>query len=84
MGVKSHRVTPETGDIVAGKVVEGCKELMIISSQGQVIRTSTAAKEIRSLSRLTRGVSVMRLDPGDKVVSISCFPMKEEDESDPS
>ncbi|MDP2744467.1 MAG: DNA gyrase subunit A, partial [Dehalococcoidia bacterium] len=80
LGVKAHRVTPETGDVVAGEVVEGSKELMIISSQGQVIRTSTANQEIRSLSRLTRGVSLMRLDPGDKVVSISCFSDKEDEE----
>ena len=80
LGVKAHRVTPETGDVVAGEVVEGSKELMIISSQGQVIRTSTANQEIRSLSRLTRGVSLMRLDPGDTVVSISCFSDKEDKE----
>jgi DNA gyrase subunit A len=78
LGVKAHRVMPETGDVVAGEVVEGCKELMIISSHGQVIRISTANNEIRSLGRLTRGVSLMRLERGDQVVSISCFPEGEE------
>src|SRR5215213_4116336 len=47
------------------------EELLLISSQGQVIRTET--NSINRYSSGARGVIVMRLAEGDKVVAIAAF-----------
>jgi DNA gyrase subunit A len=47
------------------------EELMLISAGGQVIRTET--NSINRYSSQARGVIVMRLGDGDKVVAISAF-----------
>ena len=58
------------GRNVAGmRVVEPDDELMLISTDGIVIRT--VVDSVRRASRLTEGVTVMKLGKGDKVSSIS-------------
>ena len=47
------------------------EELMLISAHGQVIRTDT--NTINHYSAAARGVIVMRLADGDKVVAIAAF-----------
>jgi DNA gyrase subunit A len=47
------------------------EELLLISAQGQVIRTET--NSINRYSSQARGVIVMRLAEGDKVVAIAAF-----------
>ncbi len=44
---------------------------MLISAKGIVIRTSI--DDIPILGRDTQGVTVMKVEPGDKVASFSCF-----------
>ena len=44
---------------------------MLISQKGIVIRTSV--ESVSRIGRITQGVTVMGLDPGDQVVSIACF-----------
>jgi DNA gyrase subunit A len=70
-GVKAAQLTPKTGDIVGGVVLEEGSEgdLLCISKQGQTIRMGLA--DIPSLGRATQGVIVMRLDKGDKVATMS-------------
>ena len=51
---------------------------MIISSEGIIINTPVREKDptkggISVQHRTTQGVRIMRLDPGDKVVSITCY-----------
>lgn len=71
-GIKTVNVTPKTGSLVYAKVLTGTEEdLIVISRQGQVIRTPIA--EIAKISRSTQGVRVMRLDEQDKVVSAACL-----------
>ncbi len=71
-GVKTVQVTPKTGNLVYAKVLNGIEEdLIVISMKGQVIRTQISS--IAKLSRATQGVRIMRLDPGDKVVSAACM-----------
>ena len=58
------------GRNVAGmRIVEPDDELMLISKDGIVIRT--VVESVRRASRLTEGVTVMKLGKGDKVSSIS-------------
>lgn len=68
-GIKTLKVTPKTGKIVSMYILNAKEEhdLVIISRQGQTIRTSLAA--ISTLGRATQGVRVMKLDSGDNVAS---------------
>jgi DNA gyrase subunit A len=62
----------KTGSVAAvQQVTEDDEELLLISSQGQVIRTET--NSINRYSSGARGVIVMRLAEGDRVVAIAAF-----------
>ncbi|MHB8398316.1 MAG: DNA gyrase subunit A [Candidatus Limnocylindrales bacterium] len=62
----------KTGDVAAvQQVTEADEELFLISSGGQVIRTET--NSINRYSSAARGVIVMRLAEGDRVVAIAAF-----------
>ena len=68
-GVKTVKITPKTGKIIAMAILDGQQEqvLVVISKKGQAIRTPL--KSIATLSRATQGVKVMRLDEGDSVAN---------------
>jgi len=86
-GIKTAKVTPKTGNLVASKALttralaKGENEakaslpdeedLIVISQRGQVIRT--AISSIAVLSRSTQGVRIIRLEEGDKVASATCI-----------
>ena len=71
VGVKAAKVTEKTGALVALRMVTPDKEDLIVTSQkGNVIRTPI--KSVSRVGRVTQGVRIMRLDQGDKVVSIAC------------
>ena len=53
------------------QVTEADEELLLISAGGQVIRTET--NSINRYSSGARGVIVMRLAEGDRVVAIAAF-----------
>jgi DNA gyrase subunit A len=62
----------KTGPVAAAEVVtERDEELMLISSEGQVVRTQT--QSISRYSPSARGVLVMRLNEGDQVAGIAVF-----------
>ncbi len=62
----------KTGDVAAvQQVTENDDELLLISAGGQVIRTET--NSINRYSSSARGVIVMRLAEGDRVVAIAAF-----------
>jgi DNA gyrase subunit A len=62
----------KTGDVAAvQQVTEADEELLLISAHGQVIRTET--NTINRYSSSARGVIVMRLAEGDRVVAIAAF-----------
>ncbi|MFN2568579.1 MAG: DNA gyrase subunit A [Candidatus Dormibacteria bacterium] len=65
-----QRAIPKVGEIVGMRVVEDLsEELMVISTQGQVIRIPL--EQVRVCGRQTRGVIIMRLTDGDRVGSIA-------------
>ncbi|MEI6864217.1 MAG: DNA gyrase subunit A [Candidatus Adlerbacteria bacterium] len=74
-GIKTVKVTPKTGNLIAARVIskteENDIEIVIISKNGQVIRTGV--NEIPSLSRGTQGVRVMKLRDGDAIASFVCL-----------
>jgi DNA gyrase subunit A len=67
-GVRTFKVIPKTGKLVASRLVYPSQELMLVSARGIIIRTSI--DEIPVQGRGTQGVYVMRVEPGDSVASI--------------
>ncbi|HBU06965.1 MAG TPA: DNA gyrase subunit A [Candidatus Magasanikbacteria bacterium] len=71
-GIKTMSVTDKTGKIISMVVINNAeeKDLMLISVNGQVIRTPL--KSVSTLGRATQGVRVMRFkEEGDKVASMT-------------
>ncbi|MCR4402493.1 MAG: DNA gyrase subunit A [Firmicutes bacterium] len=68
-GIKTFKVTPKTGPAADVKVLTGDDELMIVSAEGIIIRMNAA--DVPQQGRSTQGVRVMKLEPGDKVVSVA-------------
>ncbi len=72
IGIKTANITRKTGDLVASKVLNQIEEdLIVISRQAQVIRIKIGS--ISKQKRATQGVRIMRLKPGDSVVSVACI-----------
>ncbi|MDQ3811770.1 MAG: DNA gyrase subunit A [Chloroflexota bacterium] len=69
-GVRAIRTSSKTGPVAAARVVQGYEELMMISSNGIVIRTSIESISERT-GRSTGGVILMRLDDGDRLAAIA-------------
>ena len=68
-GVLTYKVTPKTGNVVGIKVVNENDDIILISSDGIIIRLEV--KGISVLGRNTQGVTLMRMDDGVTVVSIA-------------
>ena len=70
VGIRSAVVNKKTGPLIGVKSLIGLdQEVIIISANGQTIRLGL--KDIPSLSRVTQGVRIMRLNDGDRVVSLA-------------
>ncbi len=76
-GVMTFQITTKTGDVAAARVVSLTQQVMIISSEGIIIRTPVKEKDphqgIAVRKRIAQGVRLMRLDAGDKVMAITAF-----------
>ena len=68
-GITTIAMTKKKGKLACMKVVKPETELMLISQEGIVIRVK--ASEISELGRATQGVTVMKVEKGDKVVAIA-------------
>jgi DNA gyrase subunit A len=83
-GILCYRILDKTGNIVGAIPVEQDDEIMMINTDGIIIRMS--CENISVLSRVTSGVKLMRLDGEDVVVSIAkvreTVPKNEYDEED--
>ena len=70
LGIKNYSVTEKTGGVVGVKVVDGSEDLLLVTRAGILIRTPVA--DIRTTSRATQGVIVMRFkEEGDQVISMA-------------
>ena len=68
-GVKCYKTTEKTGDLVGAKMVIEENEVLLITTEGIMIRTSVDM--ISVLGRNTSGVKVMNLEEGIKVASFT-------------
>lgn len=79
IGLKNMAVTDKTGAVVGLKVVKPSQELMLISTEGIVIRTNI--DEIRVTGRSAQGVKLMATGDTDKVASLATMNQKNDEPS---
>lgn len=79
-GILTYRVTEKTGKVAGMKLVSEDDDVMMISSDGSIIRIK--AKDISLLGRATQGVTLMRMDEGVSVVSVARIVNDDEEEKD--
>ncbi len=79
-GVLTLKITDRTGPVAAARVVHPDEELMIISTNGIMIRTTL--RQVRVTGRAAQGVRIMDVDKGDTVASIASFDSRKDDEPD--
>ena len=75
-GIINLKVTEKTGDVIGLRVVHESQELMLISTEGIVIRMNIA--DISRISRNTQGVKLMRAAENDRVASMAVMEQKSE------
>ncbi len=68
-GVLTIKATPRNGNIVAMRAVTGNEDLMIITTEGIVLRISLT--QIKVAGRATQGVRIIRLNENTAVSSIA-------------
>ena len=68
------KVTDKTGYVIGIKVVHPDQELMLITTDGIVIRTNV--EDISVISRNTQGVKLMSTAENDKVASMATMDQK--------
>ncbi len=76
-GVIDIKTTKRNGPVVAIRAVHEEDEIMSITSKGIIIRTPVSG--ISEIGRNTQGVRIMKLDEGNKVVSIARIVGEEEE-----
>ena len=78
MGILALKVTDKTGPLVSLTPVYDLNDILLISSDGTIIRIS--ADGIPVLGRAAQGVRVMRLREGDSVVAVEVTEQGEDEE----
>ncbi len=75
-GVKCYKIMEKTGNVVGVKAVNEDNEVMLITTEGIIIRI--ACSDISILGRMTSGVKLMNLDEKVSVASIAKVREKED------
>ena len=68
-GVKCYKITDKTGNIIGAKAVNKDNEVLLITTEGIIIRISVEGTAL--LGRVTSGVKLMNLDEGVTVASMA-------------
>ena len=76
LGVITLRVTERVGNLVSLYPVLGGEELFVLSEGGVLIRTNE--DQVSTYGRSSQGVTIMRLDEGDRVVSANVILAEEQ------
>ena len=78
-GLKNYNITPKTGSVAGCRVVAESDDIMVIENGGVIIRTPVS--NINIYKRDVQGVIVMRIEEGNKVVSIERVENMEQEEN---
>ncbi len=77
-GVKCYKITEKTGNVVGVKAVNEENEIMLITTEGIIIRISCS--DISILGRITSGVKLMDLDDNISIATIAKVREKKEED----
>ena len=81
LGLRAFKLTKNTGLIADSQIVDGSKEVYVVSENAQIMRTNLS--EIRTLrGRITQGVTIFSPRSGDSVSSIACVSELDLEEDD--
>ena len=76
-GVKCYKITEKTGNVVGAKAVNEENEIMMITTEGIIIRLQCS--DISILGRITSGVKLINLTNGVTVASVAKVREKKEE-----
>jgi DNA gyrase subunit A len=76
-GIKTIAVNKKNGPVVGFKVVSEGEEIVILTTEGQIIRLEI--EDISTQKRYSRGVLVMRTSEEDKVAAVARFKIEKEE-----
>lgn len=77
-GVVTLKQNDRTGKMVFSSTVKGDEDILIVTSSGKIIRTSLS--KLRIIGRSTSGVTLVKLQPNEKIVSAALFRPEEEEQ----
>ena len=80
MGVITIKTSERNGKVVGIKLVDESKDLMIVTEKGMTIRVR--CEDIRSVGRNAQGVTLAKLEAGDKIARIAPVVKAEEEHTD--
>ncbi len=79
-GVKCYKINEKTGNVVGVKAVNDNHEIMLISTQGIVIRLNCS--DISELGRVTSGVKLINVDVANDITVASIAKVRESETED--
>ena len=77
-GLKAIEITKKNGKLVAFQIVSKEDELVILTSEGNIIRLEV--EDISQQKRYSRGVLLMRLPEEDRIVGVARFKIEKEED----
>ena len=78
-GIRAIKLTEQSGLVAAARVVSPQHEILVATINGLVMRTPVSG--IAEYSRYASGVTVVRLEPGDRVAGVARLPNRGEDDA---
>ncbi len=76
-GVRTIVVNDRNGGVIAVRTVHGTESLLLMTRSGMGVRIPV--EQMRSMGRSTQGVTLIRLEEGDKVTQVAVLPADGED-----
>ena len=76
-GVKTINITDKTGKLIALKDVSDQYDLLIITQNGNILRTPV--NELRVMGRATQGVKLIDIKENDSIASVAYVEVNEDD-----
>lgn len=78
-GIKTYHITEKTGELAGLQVVDDSEDIIFITETGNVIRV--AASDIKQTGRNAMGVTLMRFEENNRIVSVARTVHEEEEET---
>jgi DNA gyrase subunit A len=76
-GIKAIKVAETQDTLISVKPLKDKQEVLLVTKDGQAIRFNS--DEVRPMGRSSYGVTGIKMDKGDKVVSLEVLPLEEAD-----